>query len=924
MTNSQFLQSLLLAILHFNFVQPQKVWIEDTFHDFNNGHLDAAGQNLYVSRNGTIRTIHRFDLNQDGFLDLIFNNTHDTIGYLPGTVASVDPNSSIRQIPLAVEGSKRVAVGDLNRDGYPDLVLCPNHGGIQNPRRLLTIVWGGDDGWPSSRSNGILPVYGPINAVIADLNRDDWPDIVTLNRKAWLRGQPSGNILRIFWGGPRGYLLNRRLDLGVENALNLVAHDLDRDGALDVAVLTQNSILIFWSGPIADDPTILESTHVYLPGKGLCIAADDINQDSNPDLVIGTDQNELYMVLGRPGRDFDQSQSFFGFPSSHISTGHLDDDVWPDLVLVDLPLSRAGGGEIAGAGRNQNLVRVLWGSSSGYSKKEHLELHAPFASASAIGDLNGDGQNDLALAHYQGSTSFTTHSWLYWGKGNRSLEKAADGIGTSGATDVAIVGPQATNKGHVIFSNSRGGTVDEKVPLQVYWGSPRGFSPDSVWEIPFQSGYESSAADLNADGFTDLIVLNSGHGGVTTLSSPTLGANILWGSKNGLTLDSRTVLREHNLASSNVADLDKDGYLDLILGAFNDPKFRTTAHLLVYYGGSQGFDRSRRTAIPSPGRSTGCVVADFNRDQWLDIAVSSTMENRTRLFWGGPQGFDQERQDSVDAPWPISMETADLNKDGFLDLLVGSYHDPLEGHRDTGSLIYWGNKGGFQSWNSQWLPGFTPIGMAVADWDKDGYLDVFSPHYHSELTRESLPCYLYWGGPNGLGTRNRTILNCDSAHDSLAGDFDRDGRLDLAISCHTKDGDHKTLSRVYYNDGNRFVQPRVQFLPTIGTHWMGDQDMGHIYHRRWEQTYESSIFHWNRAARNVTLEYRADLPKGTRLTFELRSSDRRETLPRISWSRFYGPAPLQNNHRFLQYRATFYSDNGDRYPVLDQVKISLE
>ena len=300
------------------------------------------------------------------------------------------------------------------------------------------------------------------------------------------------------------------------------------------------------------------------------------------------------------------------------------------------------------------------------------------------------------------------------------------------------------------------------------------------------------------------------------------------------------------------------------------------------------------------------------------------MADRVRVFWGGPEGFDAKRQGGVDSPMPISLETADLNQDGFQDLLVGSYYDKPSGHHDTGSLIFWGSQGGFRAWNAQWLPGFTPIGLAVADWDGDGYLDVFSPHYHAELTRESLPCYLYWGGPEGLGTRNRTILICDSAHDAQAGDFDRDGRLDLAVSCHTKDGDHHTSSRVYFNDGNRFADPRVQFLPTIGPHWMGDQDMGHIAHRRWEQTYESSLFHWEGAAGGAALEVQADAPEGTGLSFELRSAETQEALSELAWRPFKQKASVEETHRCLQYRATFRSDNGDRYPVLKRVTISLD
>ncbi|MEJ1973105.1 MAG: hypothetical protein WDM96_11795 [Lacunisphaera sp.] len=52
-------------------------WTDDSFADFAQGQLDASGQNLYVAHDGSLRNIHRFDLNQDGWIDLLFNGTHD-------------------------------------------------------------------------------------------------------------------------------------------------------------------------------------------------------------------------------------------------------------------------------------------------------------------------------------------------------------------------------------------------------------------------------------------------------------------------------------------------------------------------------------------------------------------------------------------------------------------------------------------------------------------------------------------------------------------------------------------------------------------------------------------------------------------------------------------------------------------------------
>ncbi|GAG12126.1 unnamed protein product, partial [marine sediment metagenome] len=134
---------VLLSIVGFASGVHAQTWIEDTFDDFSDGTLDASGQNIYVSRSGTIRTIHRFDLNNDGYIDLLFNSTHNDYAFIPATLATLSPDRQVRTNMLTVEGSLSVEVVDLNRDGYLDMVFCPNPSGVQRSRRFVTIIWGG-------------------------------------------------------------------------------------------------------------------------------------------------------------------------------------------------------------------------------------------------------------------------------------------------------------------------------------------------------------------------------------------------------------------------------------------------------------------------------------------------------------------------------------------------------------------------------------------------------------------------------------------------------------------------------------------------------------------------------------------------------------------------------------------------------------
>jgi hypothetical protein len=923
-------------IMSLNISLISQTWVEDTFEDFRDGKLDGTGQNIYVGRDGTIRTIHRFDLNRDGFIDLLFNSTHDTYAFIPATLATINSKKEISVGRLAVEGSIQSQVADFNRDGFLDVVFCPNSSGVQHPRAFLTIIWGGPDGWPASRSNGLLPVYGAVGLAVADLNGDGWPDIVTLNQKAWMPGQPDGRIVRIYWGGEAGFLLTRYKDLGVPDALGLNSDDFDGDGAPDVAVRTAGYRVFFlWGKSPArrqvrkDAPpresNDIETSEATAPLRSpLCLGAADLDGDRRPELVLGSEAKNLSFMKSCAIRKWKTAARVEGVTASGIVADDLDGDGFTDLIIADFSMSRAAGGEPgATAGGGPEGITILWGNGQGYSLAAATKVDIANASSAASGDMDGDGQKDLVVAVYQGEKTFAGQSLIFFGKGRRQFERAASGIPTEGALHVSVVSAEKNAPGRIIFSNSQGGTLREEPPSLLYWGGAHGFDSKNRLEIPFRSGYEATAADLNADGFPDLVALDSMHGGQSVALDPWAGANIFWGGERGFDFEEkRTVLREISLGTSNVADLNKDGYLDLVLGQFE--RGGQATEVIIYYGSARGFEPQNRRAVPSPGRSISSLIADLNGDDWLDIAVNSYDRNLVRIFWGGASGFSEKSQTIIDVPGAIDLETADLNRDGWLDLIVCSYMDPVTGHHDTGALILWGGPAGFSAWNAQRLPALTPLAPVVADFDGDGWLDLFLPDYHDELRRELIPSYIYWGAPEGFSPRRRTALINDSAADGLAADFDRDGRLDLAVVNHTVDGNHHAFSKVFYNDGRRFENPQVEKLPTHGPHWMWNEDLGHIATRKYEQWYESSVFTWKRAVRRGTVEIGAQLADGAGLRCEVRSAGTRAALANSAWRPIAGDGfALDPGDRFLQYRLTLTSDNGDRFPFVDRVVIQV-
>ena len=541
---------LLVCVLAVVPAVTGETWVEDTFEDFADGQLDAAGQNIYVSRDGSIRTIHRFDVNDDGYLDLFFGNTHDLKSVVAPTVAWLTADGLVRQKDLGIMGADQVRLADLNRDGYPDLVFSLAEDGLQGPRRFVRIAYGGEDGWTSERCTGLLPAHRPLSIAVVDLNADAWPDIAVFNSDSWISKVSSDENIRVYWGSEDGFHLTAYGEVGEPDIVSLTGADLDEDGAADLVALNKNGgARAFWSNKALDNEGDIESSLIKLPSDDVgCVTAADCDGDGMTDLILGTNKDEIYLLRGRRGRNWEPQQTLAGLAATHISVGDLDGDGHPDLVLNSFAVGRAAGGEATGAAENILAhIRVAWGNRDGHDASRSTRLPVRNAQSTALGDLDGDGRMDLAVAIYQGEKTFAGESLFYFGTGNRRFRRGGQTVRTEGATRVVIAPAQGALPARAAFANSMGGTLYEKIPVYLYWGGPDGFDPRRRWEIPCQSGHEATAADLDADGFIDLIIPYTGHGGDAALKNPLIGTNILWGSATGFDLEKgRTVLPESN------------------------------------------------------------------------------------------------------------------------------------------------------------------------------------------------------------------------------------------------------------------------------------------------------------------------------------------------------------------------------------------
>lgn len=909
-------------------------WVEDSFEDFADGKCSASGIDLYVTKDGMIKTINRYDLNNDGFLDLVFNTGHELRDGVAPTLYSWPSDQEegiIRQLP--VDGTKEISISDLNNDGYDDAVFLPNENGV-SPRRYLSILWGDRTGWSNQRKSQLVTISAR-KMEISDMNGDSWSELLVLNGSRWSPLDGPEQVLRWYWGSKYGFQQNEYKDILLENAVDFVVRDLNNNGLSDLIVLLTNpGRICIYLNPGIDPGTLLPEPQKINLGSASVgkLVLSDFSGNGRMDMLVTGGEREL---IGKDPTTGEEQYRYSGIilvesigdqplewsspevikapPTSDIQVSDLDKDGRADIVLADL------------SARN-NSVHILWGNSKrDRTYPDRTSLPVAYASAIDIADLDGDSHPDLAIAVYRSEKTYDSESVVFLGEGNREFNRFRHLISSAGAGDIVVVASEREEPPKIVIANARSGRYFEDTPSKVYWGSNNGFDPEMVSRFDIRSGYTSAAADLNNDGFTDLVLLSIVH--AIKEPHPGIGFNILWGGPDGLQNNRRTVLNEYGLYDVSIADIDKDGFLDLLGSVGYGSPDGESPGVVVWFGSKQGFFKDKRIRIKTEARPTQHALADFNKDGFLDVALLIGNKHKISILWGGESGFSQQKVTS----WPFlrggDMNTADLNGDGWLDLVVSSLLIPNSLFYDFGTYIFWGGVKGFDPTRVQKLIGHGTVGITIADWDQDGFLDVFLPSYKYTETREAVAAHLYWGQRNGFSDTLRTDFLQNSGHGGMAGDFNSDGKLDLVISNHRSDGDHSTNSRVYYAKEPRFKNAQVQFLPTVGSEFIYSDDLGAQYNRSFEKEYLSSVFEWEEPLQKGSIDVKAKTEGSTRLQVSVRTAGSAESLEAKSWksldSNLKTSFEVSPQDRYMQYRLIFISDNGDRYPEVDRVKLSL-
>jgi hypothetical protein len=220
--------------------------------------------------------------------------------------------------------------------------------------------------------------------------------------------------------------------------------------------------------------------------------------------------------------------------------------------------------------------------------------------------------------------------------------------------------------------------------------------------------------DANGDGKLDLAVATSN----------TYWVSVFRGEGDGHFTD-RVDYPLGGVASDlAVADINEDDHPDLIVSTFGN-----SASFATLTGIGDGSFNDPVTHDTNNAITWELVVADFNRDGHMDVAVSDT-SGRVQLFAGqGDATFSPATSIETPTDGAISIAAGDIDADGIVDLVVGiTAQLTYYAGRGDGSFT---NKGSFQGPFVGFDGPNSPQHMTLADLDGDGRLDLIAPDFGS-------------------------------------------------------------------------------------------------------------------------------------------------------------------------------------------------
>jgi Bacterial Ig-like domain (group 3)/FG-GAP-like repeat len=615
----------------------------------------------------------------------------------------------------------------------------------------LTYLGKGDGTFIAPKSEATSNISGNIymncgQLRLADMDKDGKLDLVFLlggidesfnyvSFVSVLKGDGTGNFAALPIAAPATGAVVAGVGNGSFGGLEI--SDIDGDGIPDVLFSLSLDSVYLASGK--GDGTLGAANAVI---TGLAnppvVNFADVNGDGNIDTVAYSTTGQISVYLGQ-GKG-----AFSATPLVELASGVADSSQQPAPADFD----GDGSVDLVNLDTTLNVVGFYLGGNGSYPGAPVIVRPgdgAPSFTLVASGDINGDGIPDTVSTEYTNATISTPNIviGLNDGKGHFTYTEAFDGK-TLDSGNVANIEPMVVDLngdglGDLIFPSYDG--------VAFAYGQGNGvFS--ALQDLPLGIACPVNyvdAGDLNGDGATDLVFAYSGDSSCTSGGTISSGYFVLLNKGDG-TFVSTFSAYGGSLFEPKLADLNGDGFLDLVV-TDNDTNSGTYVIDIIPGIGDGTFNLHSVRETATNTRTSAISLGDFDGDGKQDLAIGVINKFQTDggqiygstglevLKGNGDFSFGLPAQYAVGlAPWDIRI--GDFNNDGRPDIALNlvPYDDyPNLQSSGFGYLANIGN--GTFGPLTQTFTGVSHGGsLTTGDFNNDGALDVlYDGGYGSDL-----------------------------------------------------------------------------------------------------------------------------------------------------------------------------------------------